>query len=68
MCRPLPDLRSCIGLAHQGAVTAEAGPLKMMSICFSTGPLGRGDEFRGGRLSGSEDWSRTYRRRCPCRM
>ncbi|RWW60304.1 hypothetical protein BHE74_00032714 [Ensete ventricosum] len=46
----------------------EAGPPKMTSICFLTGPLGQGDEFRGGRLSGSEDWSQTYRRRCPHRI
>ncbi|RWW58652.1 hypothetical protein BHE74_00034450 [Ensete ventricosum] len=26
MCRPLPDLISCIGLAHQGAVTARGWP------------------------------------------
>ncbi|RRT51843.1 hypothetical protein B296_00041957 [Ensete ventricosum] len=65
---PLPDLGSRISFSCRGAVTVEAGPPKMTSICFSTGPLSRGDEPRGGRPSRREDWSRTYRRRWPCWM
>ncbi|RZS25048.1 hypothetical protein BHM03_00058195 [Ensete ventricosum] len=49
---PLPDLGSRISFNVEELLPPEAGPLKMTSICFSTGPLGRGDESRGGSRRG----------------